>query len=202
MVPKLLCQPCYSSSLMETFLDFLVVLAPHSQERKSNGPGLSQVPPWAHGRYRAARVHMSLEIQNGRWRCDPWESRILVRWSAHAKTQLLWYILLKMSVTFLFPVELNWISPLRYQHGGSVSSPRHSFSVLFHILTDFVIPAFLHLTDPCSCSRLGELISQFSLLLYIYISFPSLIPDEMKYFWIEGEKEIEFRNVHILENEP
>ena len=42
MVPKLLCQPCYSSSLMETFLDLLVVLAPHSQERKSNGPGLSQ----------------------------------------------------------------------------------------------------------------------------------------------------------------
>lgn len=24
------------------------------------------MPPWAHGRYRAARVHMSLEIQNGR----------------------------------------------------------------------------------------------------------------------------------------
>jgi len=39
-------------------------------------------------------------------------------------------------------------------------------------------------------------------LAFMYISFPSLIPDEMKYFWIEGEKEIEFRNVHILENEP
>lgn len=131
--------------------------APHSQERKSNGPGLSQGASPGSWWYRAARVHMSLEIQN--WEVEMWSPEkggslwgdLLI--SEHSYCDINCWRFLWL---FLFPMELNWISPLRYQHGGSVLSPRYSFSVLFRILTDFVIPAFLPLTDPRSCSRLSD----------------------------------------------
>lgn len=100
---------------------------------------------------------------------------------------------------FFFPVGLDYIAPLRYQHGGSVLSPRYCFSsVLLHTLTDLVIPALLHLTDPYSCSTFilhnsfQEKNSSVSFPCF-RMPLPSLIPDEIKYFWPEGGKEKRFR---------
>lgn len=159
------------------------------------GQNWASAYPWAHGKHRAARVHMPLEMRNEMWTCSFWERRILLKWPIHFKIQLLLYILLKIFVIFfpsgagLFCSSIKILAWLQCFVSEVL--------LLFSVWIDLVTSTLFHLTLFMFKFQIKWLFRARTPSICFYHPYPRW--DQFClfvwfFFWSERKKGSEFRN--------